>query len=116
MLVRSQRLALLAIGFPSAFALISPTVVAALSVTVPFALGHDEPIVGISRLRLRGGQSDAACSRSDHHPAPHGRFFRVCAHYRAFGKCLTLTPQPLSRRQRGASCGKRLVSHVPNSQ
>ncbi len=55
MLVRSQRLALLTIGFAAAFALLAPTVVAALSITVPFALGHDDPIVGISTLRIRRG-------------------------------------------------------------
>ena len=55
MLVRSQRLALLAIGFAAAFALLAPAVVAALSITVSFALSHDDPIVGISALRMRRG-------------------------------------------------------------
>jgi hypothetical protein len=89
MLVRSQRLALLAIGFSAAFALLTPTVVTALSIPVPFALCHDDPIAGICALRMRRGQSDAPCSRGDEHPSPDCRFFRVRTHY-ATGRSLAL--------------------------
>ncbi|MCC7079380.1 MAG: hypothetical protein IT530_01805 [Burkholderiales bacterium] len=54
-LVRGERIALLAVGLAAPLALIAPAVVATLRIAVPVALSHDQSIARISGLRVRGG-------------------------------------------------------------